>query len=91
MFRKGRVFKRGNSWYIDFNNGTRRIMKSFGKNKRLAEIALGKILAEIAEGKYLDVKKNEKIKFKDFANLYLELYAKPISALGIVTQILSSC
>ncbi|MDO8489628.1 MAG: site-specific integrase, partial [Candidatus Omnitrophota bacterium] len=31
----------------------------------------------IAEGKFLDIKKEQKIKFDDFANEYLEIYSKP--------------
>ncbi|MBM3248483.1 MAG: hypothetical protein FJZ10_03565, partial [Candidatus Omnitrophica bacterium] len=32
---------------------------------------------EIAENKYLDIRKEQKIKFEDFADEYLELYSKP--------------
>lgn len=35
-----------------------------------------KIKVEIAEGKYLDIKKEAKIRFKEFADLYAENYAK---------------
>ncbi|MBI5009433.1 MAG: family 20 glycosylhydrolase [Bacteroidia bacterium] len=48
----------------------RRKTETIGKDKKLAEKVLHKRLTEIAENKYLDVKKEEKIKFEDFADQY---------------------
>lgn len=76
MYRKGRVYKRGNIWYIDFPTNGRRVREAVGENKRLAETVLGKRLAEVAEGKFLDIRKDAKIKFEDFVQEYLSVHAK---------------
>ncbi len=77
MYKKGRVFKRGSVWYIDFNANGRRVREAIGGNKRLAGIVLGKRIAEVAESKFLDVKRNQKIKFEDFADTFINLYSRP--------------
>ena len=73
------IFKseRDESYYIDYYFQGRRKREKIGPNKREAEIVLGKRKAQIREGKFFDVKRNEKIKFKDFAKIYLESYSKP--------------
>jgi integrase len=48
-----------------------------GSNRRLAEIVLKKRETEIVEGRFLDKKKNEKVKFEDFAKEFLSLHSKP--------------
>ena len=73
---KGRVFKRGSIWYIDFNANGRRVREAIGENKGLAGVILGKRIAEVVEGKFLD-KRNQKIKFEDFADTFINLYSKP--------------
>ncbi len=42
----------------------------------MAETVLKKRLVEVAEGKYLDIKKQNRIKFEDFADEYLNLHCK---------------
>jgi len=74
---KGRIFKRGSIWYIDFNANGRRVREAIGENKRLAGIVIGKRIAEITEGKFLDVKINQKIKFEGFADTFINLYSRP--------------
>ena len=76
MYRKGRVFKRGKIWYIDFFVDGRRVREAAGENKRFAETVLSKRLTEAAEGRFLNIKRDEKIKFEDFAQEYLEVHAK---------------
>jgi len=76
MYRKGRVYRRGKIWYIDFFADGRRIREAAGENKRFAETALSKRLTEVAEGSFLNIKKDEKIKFEVFAQEYLEVHAK---------------
>lgn len=76
MYKKGRVFKRGDIWYIDFGANGRRIRQAVGSNKKLAEMVLKKKLVEVAEGKFPDVRKDQRIKFEDFAQEYLEVHAK---------------
>jgi hypothetical protein len=71
------VFKKGDNWYMDYRIQGRRIRKKIGSNKKLAENVLHKKKTEIAENRFLDVRKNEKIRFKDFAEQFLNLHSKP--------------
>ena len=48
----------------------RRKREKIGESKKLAENVLRKRKREIAEGKFLDVKKEQRIKFKDFVDEY---------------------
>ncbi|MEO0301668.1 MAG: site-specific integrase [candidate division WOR-3 bacterium] len=70
------IFKKNGNWWIDYYVNGRRKRKKIGKSKRQAEIILAKIKSQIIEGKYLDIKKNEKIKFEEMANLFLENYSR---------------
>lgn len=69
--------KKGTTYYIVYSVDGRRKTETIGKDKKLAENVLHKRLTEIAENKYLDVKKEEKIWFEDFADQYLDFYCKP--------------
>ena len=71
------VFRRGKDWWIDYYVQGRRKREKVGESKSLAELALKKRKLEIAEGKFLDIQKQNKIKFKEFAEVYIENYAKP--------------
>jgi integrase len=73
----GRLYKRGQVWYIDYSVFGKRQRERIGTNKKLAENILKKRELEIVENRYLDIKKEEKIKFPDFAKEYLEYYSKP--------------
>ncbi|MBU2541336.1 MAG: tyrosine-type recombinase/integrase [Candidatus Omnitrophica bacterium] len=68
--------KKGN-WWIDYYANGKRIRQKISSSKVLAEQVLKKRLVEVAENKHLDVRKELKIKFEDFANEYLELHSKP--------------
>ena len=71
------IFKKGKNWYIDYyDQNKRRRREMIDPNKRQAEIVLQKRKVQVAENKFLDIKKVEKIKFKEFAKMYLEVYAK---------------
>ena len=70
------VYKRGDIYYIDYYLCGRRKRECVGPDKRFAETVLKKREVELREGRHLDVKKNEKIKFEDFADQYLELHSK---------------
>jgi integrase len=72
----GKYFKNGN-WFIDYYFNGRRKREKVGTSKTLAEIVLKKRKVEIAEGKFLDIRREHKIKFEDFANEYLEIHCKP--------------
>ncbi len=70
------VRQRDGKYYIDYYANGRRIREIVGPNKHLAELALQKKRVEVAEGRFLDIRKNEKIRFEDFAAEYLELHSK---------------
>ncbi len=61
---------------IDYYANGRRYRNLVGPKKALAEAALAKVKTEIAENKFLDKKKDEKIRFDEFAELYLDLHCK---------------
>jgi len=65
------VFKKGNDWYIDYYVNGRRKREKIGPNRKLAETVLSKRKVQIAEGKFLDISKQPKTRFKDFASEYL--------------------
>jgi integrase len=71
------VFPRNGNWYISFFCQGRRIRQKVGPSKTLALNALKKREIEVAEEKFLDIKRQERIPFKEFAQEYLEKYAKP--------------
>jgi len=71
------IYKKGDNWYIDYYAYGRRRREKIGTSRVLAENVFRKRKLQIAEGKYLDIRKNEKIKFEDFANEYVEVYLKP--------------
>ena len=74
-YKKGRVYKVGHIWYIDFNSGSRRVREAVSPDKKFAQAVLYKALTKVAEGKFLDIRKNEQIKFKDFAAQFLATYS----------------
>ena len=43
-----RIFKRKNSWYIDYNLNEKRIKKVIGRSKRIAELALSEVERKLA-------------------------------------------
>jgi integrase len=70
------IYRRGNTYWIDYFYRGRRIRESAEtSNKKLAEDILAKRKVQIAEGKFLDVIKQEKIKFEDFADEYLRMHS----------------
>ncbi len=70
------VFLKGRNFYIDYYADGRRRREMIGSNKELAEKVLMKRKVEVAEGKYLDIRRQERIKFEDFTTEYLELHSK---------------
>jgi len=72
------VFQRGKYYYVLYYHNGKRIKESTKcTSKKTAESILAKRKTQIAENKHLDIRKQEKITFKDFANEYIEIYAKP--------------
>ena len=71
------VYLKGKNYYIDYYVDGNRKRECIGPDKRLAETVLKKRKVEIAEGRYLDIKKNQKIKFEDFADEFLRMHSEP--------------
>jgi integrase len=72
----GRVFLRGKIWYIDTCYKGKRIRKAVGTDKKLAKITLKKVETELIENKWLDIKREHKIKFSEVSKEFLEKYSK---------------
>ena len=70
------VFTKNGSFWIDYYANGCRKREKVGPSKTLAEMALKKRQIEVAENRFLDVKKEQKVKFKDFAQTYAETYGK---------------
>ncbi len=78
---EGRVYVHGNHWWIDITyKGTRireRVLPvSHPKGEKEARAVLKKKQVEIAEGKFLDVKRETKMTFRELAEKYINEYAK---------------
>lgn len=65
------------AYYIDYSYDQKRFRERIGPvSKKVAEIALGKKLVEIAEGRFVVKKKEQKNKFSDFCDEFIDSYAK---------------
>jgi len=71
------VYLKKGKFYVDFYASGRRIREMVGPSKALAEKVLKKRQVEVAEDRFLDIRKEQKIKFEDLARDYLEIYSKP--------------
>ncbi|MBL7132224.1 MAG: tyrosine-type recombinase/integrase [Candidatus Omnitrophica bacterium] len=71
------VYQRGNIWYIDYYVSGRRIRERIGPNRKLAETILRKRTVEAVENRHLDIRKEQKVRFEDFTDEYVELHLKP--------------
>ena len=64
------------NYFIEYYaNGVRKREK-IGSSRTLAETVYQKRKVEIAEGKFLDIKKQNRLKFNEFAQEYLNLHSK---------------
>ena len=74
----GRIFLRNRMWWLDYCVDGRRIREStHSMNKKFAIELLSKRIVEIKENKYFDIRKKQKIMFKDFSLKYLSQYSIP--------------
>ncbi len=71
-----KIKEREGNYFIEFYVNSKRRREKIGSSRSLAETVLQKRKVELAENKYLDVKKEDKIKFEVFADEYLELHCK---------------
>lgn len=66
-------------WYLDYYDANRKRKQKVAKNavtKDEAALALREEVASVFDGKYNIKRKKEKIMFKEFADIYLDDYAK---------------
>ncbi len=70
------LYQKNGNWYIDYYVDHRRKREMIGQNRRMAEQVFAKRKVQILEGKYFDVARDEKIKFRDFANSDYEIHSK---------------
>ena len=92
------IFKRidnnGQTIYgMDFYANGRRYRKLVGPSKALAEAALAKMEVQIAENKFLEIKRELRVKFEDFADEFYENHCKvnhrqPHKAAGSALKVL---
>ena len=64
------------NYFMEYYADGKRKRKKVSSSRKLAELALQKRKVEIAEGRFLDIKKEIKIRFEDFSDEYLELHSK---------------
>ena len=65
-----RVFRRGKSWYVDYEVNGKRFKKSFGKHKKMAELYLKDIELRSIRGELRII--DESIRIDSFLNRYIE-------------------
>ncbi|MBI4245215.1 MAG: site-specific integrase, partial [Planctomycetes bacterium] len=70
------VRKKGDNYFIDYWYRGKRHRQKVGPSRRQAESVLNKIKVSIAENRFLDVRKQQKILFKDMAREYIERYSR---------------
>ncbi len=71
---KGKVYKRGNQWGIDFMYKKKRYREAVGPDEELAQDVLAKRKVEVRKNEFFPDKQKEldPIKFHDFAKEYLQ-------------------
>ena len=91
-----RVFKRDKSWYVDYRVNGRRVKKSFGRQKALAELFLKDVELKLARGQLEIV--DEFATWPEFLDRYLQYakvtkspstVSKDLSRLKVITEFLS--
>ncbi|MCJ7645309.1 phage integrase SAM-like domain-containing protein, partial [bacterium] len=66
-----RVYHRGKNWYVDYAVDGNRVRKSFGKQRKVAELYLMNVEVKIAKGEELSPK-YDFVSLSDFIAKYLE-------------------
>ena len=75
-YAKGRVYKRGRIWFLDYALDAKRIRESAETtNKAVAERLLASKLAAIDEGSYTHIKKSKQITLFEWVERYLATYS----------------
>lgn len=73
----GSLRLRNGNWYIDYSAHGKRYRECIGVDKKVAQQTLHKRLTEIAEDRFLDKRITTTLTFKEFTDLYMDLYSKP--------------
>ncbi|MGB7061141.1 MAG: tyrosine-type recombinase/integrase [Candidatus Zixiibacteriota bacterium] len=93
-----RVFNRGKNWYVDYAVDGRRVRKSFGRQKKVAELYLKNVEVKMAKGEELSPK-YDPISWEEFIAKYLDYslankstatYETDCSRIKVLNQFLSS-
>ncbi|TPW22029.1 MAG: int [Elusimicrobia bacterium] len=71
----GRVYQRGEVWWIDYSHHGRRFREAVGASKTLAQQVLAKRTTEIAEGKFFPNRLKQDLSFADMADKWLKEYS----------------
>ena len=71
------IYCRKGIWYVDYYYNGLRKREAVGAEKKIAELALKKRKIEMAENRFLNIKREAKVTFREFAEKYIEVYAKP--------------
>lgn len=64
-------------YYFDHSVDGRRYRERIGHDRKVAENALLKRKTEVAENKFLDIKRQSRVKLEELIEKYTELYLKP--------------
>jgi len=71
------IFQRNGHYYIDYYlPNEKRKRESIGVSKKLAEAVLSKRILQLKENKFLDIKRDLKIKFRAFSEEYMRIHVK---------------
>jgi len=68
----GRIYQRDQAWYIDYSFNGRRVRKSVGTSKKMAELALKDVELRIAKGEFLGVSEDRRMTFDELVAEYLK-------------------
>jgi hypothetical protein len=70
----GSVYRRGNSWYVNFMTAeNRRVREKVGSNRRMAEKVLSLRHAQVLQGKYFPANRTlGRLPFSELVQLYIE-------------------
>ena len=71
------IYQKDGNWFIDYYVRGRRKREKIGSSRKLAEMVLAKRKIEIAENRFLDIKKDKKIKFAQLADTFFKNYCMP--------------
>ncbi|MCX5711589.1 MAG: tyrosine-type recombinase/integrase [Candidatus Omnitrophica bacterium] len=66
----------GEEWVIDYRVNGRRVRETVSSSRQLAETVFQKRKVEIAENRFLDIKREQRVRFDSFADEYVEVYLK---------------